>query len=63
MGEVRRPEGDSSIGVAKVYNSIVRILGHGAWGTELCAVLDEQLPSRGVLILQVARVSLYMRLC
>lgn len=59
MGEVGRPKGDGPVSMAKVDNGVVRILGHGAWGAELRAVLDEQLPSGSVLVLQVASVSLY----
>ena len=59
MWKVGRPEGDSAVGMSKVNDGVVRVLGHGAWRTKLRAMLDEQLPSGSILVLQVASIALY----
>lgn len=56
--KVRRPERHATVLVAEVDDGVVQVLCHGATGAELCAVLDEELTCRGVLVFQVASVAL-----
>ena len=44
MRKVGGPESDGAIGVTKVNDGVVCVLGHGTGCSQLCAVLDEQLP-------------------
>lgn len=48
--------------MAKVYDRVMSVLGHGSTRSELRAVLRNKLTCRYVLIFQIARVSLKMGL-
>jgi hypothetical protein len=56
--QVRRPERHSAILVAQIDNGAVYILRHRVARAKLGAVLNEQLPSRGVLVLEVPSIAL-----
>jgi len=59
VGEVRRPERHGAVLVAKVDHGVVCVLRHRRAAAQLCAVFDDQLARRGVLVFQVAWVALY----
>lgn len=50
MGQIWRPQRDGAVLVPEVDNGIVRVLRHDVACAELCAVLDDQLASGGILI-------------
>ena len=58
MRKVGGPESDGAIGVTKVNDGVVCVLGHGTRCSQLCAVLDKQLPGGCILILEVASITL-----
>jgi len=62
MWEVRSPQGYSAVLMAKMYDRVMLVLGHGGTRSELRAVLRNKLTCRYVLIFQIARVSLPMGL-
>lgn len=62
MWEVRSPQGHGAVLMAKVYDRVMFVLGHGGTRSELSAVLRNKLTCRHVLVFQIARVALSMRL-
>ena len=59
MRKVGRPECDCAVLMAQVDDGVVVVLAHRAARTVLGTVLDDKLPSRRILVLQVPCVALY----
>jgi hypothetical protein len=55
--EIGRPQRNAAILVPEMNNGVVLILCHGRARAHLGSVLDKQLASGGVLVLQIARIA------
>ena len=58
MREVGGPEGDGAVLVSEMNDSIMGVLAHGVACTEFSTVLYDELASRGILVFNVASVTL-----
>lgn len=61
MRKVRCPKRNGAILVAEMDHRIVHVLGHRGASTKLGTVLDKELARRSILVFEVARITLEIR--